>query len=223
MTYHLAGDSTVADPKPDELPLSGWGGFLGRYVEDAVRNHAFGGATTETFLAERWLPLLDGVEPGDTVLIQFGHNDQKEPELLAARGGYTARLRGMVEDVRSRDAHAILCTSPERRWFDGERITPTHGDYPDAVRDLAEQLGVPLIDLTVLTTWLYEDLGPAASKDLFCHFAPGEHPVWPAGKEDDTHFHERGATRIAAYVARAVRAIERADGNLPARGLELMG
>lgn len=222
MTYHLAGDSTVADPKPDQLPLSGWGGYLGEHVDAPVRNYAFGGATTESFLVERWDALVDGIRPSDTVIIQFGHNDQKVPELLASRGGYTERLRSMVSAARARRAHAVLCTSAERRWFDGPRITPTHGDYPNAVRDLAHELEVPLIDLTVFTTWLYEDLGPDASRGLFCHFAPGEHPVWPEGKTDDTHFHERGARRIAAYVARSLRAIERADGDLPARGLELL-
>ncbi|GAA1874466.1 rhamnogalacturonan acetylesterase [Myceligenerans crystallogenes] len=222
MTYHLAGDSTVADHKPEELPLSGWGAYLPRFVDAPVRNLAFGGATTESFLTERWDALVAGIEPGDTVVIQFGHNDQKQPDLLASRGGYTDRLRRMAEESRSRGATAILCTSAERRWFDGDRITPTHGDYPNAVRDLAAELDAPLVDLTAFTTWLYEDLGPAASTGLFCHFAPGEHPVWPDGLQDDTHFHERGATRIAAFVARAVRALERADGDLPARGIELM-
>ncbi|MBE1878101.1 rhamnogalacturonan acetylesterase [Myceligenerans pegani] len=222
MTYHLAGDSTVADPQPDELPLSGWGGFLSEHVDAPVRNHAFGGATTESFLAERWDGLIDGVRPFDTVLIQFGHNDQKQPELLGSRGGYLERLRAMVDAVHARGARSVLCTSPERRWFEGERITPTHGDYPNAVRDLADELVAPLIDLTAFTTWLYEDLGPADSVGLFCHFAPGEHPAWPEGKTDDTHFHERGARRIAAYVARSLRAIERADGDRPARGLEIV-
>jgi lysophospholipase L1-like esterase len=222
MTYLLAGDSTVADPVPDELPLAGWGGYLGEHLDAPVRNFAYGGATTASFLADRWEALAAQVAPGDTVIVQFGHNDQKEPELLASRGGYTARLRTMADGARARGAHVVLCTPAERRWFEGARVTPTHGDYPNAVRDLAQDLGLPLVDLTAFTTWLYEDLGPEASQDLFCHFAPGEHPRWPEGKADDTHFHERGARRIAAYVARSLRAIERADGDLPARGLELV-
>lgn len=222
MTYHLAGDSTVAPPKPEELPMAGWGSYLEGLVDAPVTNLAYGGATTASFVADgSWSRLLAGVVPGDTVLIQFGHNDQKRPE-LASRGGYCDRLRGMVADVRDREATAILCTSAERRWFEGDRVTPTHGDYPNAVRDLAHELGVPLIDLTVFTTWLYEDLGPEASRSLLSHFGPGEHAAWPEGLADDTHFHERGARRIAAFVARSLRAIERRDGDGPARGSGLV-
>ena len=218
MTYHLAGDSTVAPPKPEELPMTGWGSYL--EMDAPTRNLAFGGATTESFIASgSWSELVAAVEPGDTVVIQFGHNDQKQPELLAARGGYTDRLRGFVADVRGRGATAVLCTSCERRWFDGDRVIPTHGDYPNAVRDLAHELDAPLIDLTAFTTWLYEDLGPEASVALLSHFAPGEHPVWPEGLVDDTHFHERGARRIAAFVAKSLRAIERRDGDQAPKGV----
>jgi lysophospholipase L1-like esterase len=226
MTYHLAGDSTVAPPQPAELPLTGWGSYLADHVDAPVRNLAFGGATTASFVeAGSWAALLSEVAAGDTVLIQFGHNDQKLPA-LGAREGYSRRLRGFVADVRERGGIPVLCTSCERRWFDGDgqgdRVVPTHGDYPDAVRDLAHELDVPLIDLTVFTTWLYEDLGPVASRDLLTHFAPGEHPAWPDGVADDTHFHERGARRIAAFVARSLRAIERRDGDRPAKGSQLV-
>lgn len=220
MTYHLAGDSTVAPAKPDELPMTGWGSYVDVVVEAPVRNLAFGGATTESFIASgAWDELIAQVVPGDTVVIQFGHNDQKQLELLAARGGYTDRLRRFVSEARDRGATAVLCTSTERRWFDGDRVVPTHGDYPNAVRDLARDLEAPLIDLTAFTTWLYEDVGAQASRDLLCHFAAGDHPLWPEGLADDTHFHERGARRIAAFVGRALRAIERRDGDQPAKGV----
>ncbi|MCT9819797.1 GDSL-type esterase/lipase family protein [Microbacterium sp. W1N] len=223
MTYHLAGDSTVAPMKPGEEPMAGWGECLPLFVDAPVRNLAFGGATTASFVAAgSWDALLDGVAPGDTVVIQFGHNDQKEPELLAARGGYTDLLRRFVADAQARGAAAVLCTSCERRWFDGERITPTHGDYPNAVRDLAHELDVPLIDLTVFTTWLYEHLGDAGSARLLSHYAPGETAAWPAGLADDTHFRLEGARAVAAFVARSLRAIERRDGDAPARGSQLV-
>ena len=218
MTYHLAGDSTVAPEKPGEHPMSGWGGELPALVDAPVRNLAFGGATTESFIASgSWDALLSEVQPADVVLIQFGHNDEKEPELLGARTGYAERLRRMATDVRDRGATAVLCTSAERRWFDGDRITPTHGDYPNAVRDLADELRVPLIDLTVFTTWLYEDLGPDASAGLLSHYAPGEFPDWPEGLADDTHFRTDGAKRIAAFVALSLAAIARKDGDAPPR------
>lgn len=224
MTYHLAGDSTVAPMNPDEQPMSGWGHFLGEVAEAPVRNLAFGGATTESFLTSgTWAELVARVEPGDTVVIQFGHNDQKQPDLLAARGGYTDRLRQFVAETREHGATAVLCTPCERRWFDGGRVTPTHGDYPNAVRDLAHELDAPLVDLTVFTSWLYEDLGDAASRGLLSHYVPGEVAAWPDGLVDDTHFRIEGARRIAAFVARSLRAIERRDGDRPARTRQGVG
>lgn len=219
MTYHLAGDSTVAPMKPTEAPMSGWGGFLGEIVDADVRNLAFGGATTETFLASgTWTRLLDSVTTGDTVLLQFGHNDQKEPALLAARDGFRTRLVQMISTARARRATVILCTPCERRHFAGGILEPSHGDYPNAVRDLARDFAAPLIDLTAFTTWLYTDLGEDASRSLFSHFAPGEVAAWPEGLADDTHFRAEGARRIAAFVGQSVRAIERRGGDKPVHG-----
>lgn len=221
MTYHLAGDSTVA-PMTGDGPMAGWGHFLHEYVDAPVRNLAFGGATTESFIASgSWGELIAGAGPGDTVVIQFGHNDQKEPDLLGSRAGYTDRLRRFVAETRERGATPVLCTSCERRWFDGGAITPTHGDYPNAVRDLAHELDTGLVDLNVFTTWLYEDLGEEGSRGLLSHYAPGETTDWPDGLADDTHFRIEGARKVASFVARSLRALERRDGDRPARGAEI--
>ena len=218
MTYHLVGDSTVADGKPGEYPLAGWGGYLAERTQVTVKNWAVGGASTETFLAEGWWrDLLQEVHDGDTLLLQFGHNDEKDPTNLAARGGYADRLRGMVADTRARGAQPILATSVERRTFRGDSVWPSHGDYPNAVRDLAHELDVPLIDLTVFTIWLYEDLGPETSRHLLSNYEPGQYPDWPDGLEDDTHFHEDGARKVAAFVAQSISAIERQGADEPAR------
>lgn len=217
MTYHLAGDSTVAECGPNEHPMSGWGAHLAAHVDEPVRNLAFGGATTQSFFEQKWDELIEGVGEGDTLVIQFGHNDQKVLE-LDARGGYTERLTRMVREARERRATAVLCTSCERRWFDGDAVEPTHGDYPNAVRDLAHELDAPLIDLNVFTSWLYEDAGPEGSIAYLTHLEPGTHTTWPDGLQDNTHFHERGAKKIAAFVGRSLRAIERKDGDRPAKG-----
>jgi lysophospholipase L1-like esterase len=195
-TWHLAGDSTVA---PAEPPRAGWGVFLGEFVDEPVRNTAVGGATTESFRSQgHWDRMVAAVRPGDRVVIQFGHNDQKHPELLAASGGYTERLDAFVREVRAAAATPVLCTSVERRFFDGDRVRPSHGPYPAAVRALGRARDVPVVELTVFTAWLYEHLGPLGSRQLFT-------------EADNTHFHERGARAVAAYVARALRAIRGLD------------
>ena len=191
--------------------MSGWGSELAACLEsgDTVLNFAKGGATTESFIIEGlWEKLLTELEPETFVLIQFGHNDQKQPELLAAEGGYTERLAGFVADVRSRGGNPILCTSVERCWFSDRRLDPSHGTYPAAVRSLAAREHVPVIDLTVFSTWLYEFLGEDGARTLFTD-------------RDKTHFCVRGAGEIAAYVARALAAITGRDARNPPLGLNL--
>ncbi|MEV0234975.1 rhamnogalacturonan acetylesterase [Nonomuraea sp. NPDC050786] len=199
----LAGDSTVASCPAWEAPMSGWGAQLGPYVGAPVRNLAKGGATTASHRAGGlWAALLLEVVPGDTVVIQFGHNDQKDPAIP-----YQENLRAFVEEARGAGALAVLCTPVQRRRFEGERLAPTHGDYPDRVRALAAAEGVPLIDLTAATTELYERLGPDGSKALFTHLPPGRHPLHPDGVADDTHFSFRGADEVAAIVAERLKEI----------------
>jgi lysophospholipase L1-like esterase len=218
-TLFLAGDSTVAPPVPGESPLSGWGGYLHEYVDEAVDNRAIGGATTASFIAEgRWDALIADVRAGDSVLIQFGHNDQKQPA-LAADGGYRANLRRFVTDVLDAGGSPVLLTSAERRLFVDTRVRHSHGAYPAAVRALAAECSLPLIDLTVFTAWLYEWLGPDASRELFVHFAPGQHPAWPDGVADNTHFQVTGARVIAAFVARSLAGIRGEGAELDALGV----
>ncbi|GAB3794362.1 rhamnogalacturonan acetylesterase [Humibacter antri] len=218
MTIHLAGDSTVAPAKTDEDPLTGWGEHLADYVPDDVRDLAVGGATTGSFVAEgRWDALLSEVRAGDWVLIQFGHNDQKERE-LDARGGYRRHLDSFVDDVWKRRAHPVLVTSVERRLFEHGALRRTHGAYPQAVRDLASERDVHLIDANAFTRWLYEWLGEERSKALFVHLAPGVSPVWPDGAADNTHFNHDGAHAVARFVARSLDGIRRLGEHEPAWG-----
>ncbi len=199
----LAGDSTVASCPAHEAPMSGWGAQLGAYAGVPVRNFAKGGATTAGHRAEGlWAALVREIVPGDVVVLQFGHNDQKEPELP-----YRDNLRAFVAEARAAGALPVLCTPVQRRRFDGARLVPTHGGYPDQVRELAAAENVPLIDLTAATTELYERLGPEGSKALFTHFPPGAHPLYPEGVADDTHFCFRGADEVAAIVAEGLKEI----------------
>jgi lysophospholipase L1-like esterase len=208
MRFLLAGDSTVAACAPEEHPMNGWGAALERRLrpEDQVLNFAKGGATTESFLAEGlWCNLLAEARPGDVALLQFGHNDQKQPGLLAADGGFRDRLERFVRELRDLEIAPVLCTSVERRLFAGGRLRPSHGPYPRASRRVAATLDVPLIDLTTFTSWLYEDLGVEGSAALFTD-------------RDDTHFHQHGAELVASFVARSLRAILGWDDELEPLG-----
>lgn len=215
MAIHLAGDSTVAPGPLDDAGVAGWGAALHLYVEEPVHNEAIGGATTASFREEgRWQRVVDAIEPEDLVVIQFGHNDQKEPETLAASGGYTANLRAFVGEARLAGGLPVLGTSVERRLFadDGD-LRLSHGPYPAAVRALGKGLDVPVIELTGFTRWLYTWLGQEESWRLFGHVHP------ETGAPDNTHFGAHGARTVAAFVAQQLRALRGLDDHAEPLGV----
>lgn len=209
MTIHLAGDSTVAPGPLDGTGVIGWGGVLHEFAGEPVVNRAFGGATTASFRSEgRWQETVDHIQHDDLVVIQFGHNDQKEAA-LAADDGYARNLESFVSEVRQREGLPVLVTSVERRLWEGEgTLLVSHGSYPRAVRRLARQLDVPLIDLLAFTRWLYTYLGPEGSRSLFPHGQPGADPDEP---EDNTHYALTGARAVAAYVNEHLRTLRGLD------------
>lgn len=110
-----------------------------------------------------------------------------------------------ADTAREKGAHPVFVTSVQRRRFDENgRIEHTLGEYPDAMKALAKELDVPVIDLLAKTKVLYEAYGPEESKRLFVWFQPNEHPNYPDGIEDNTHFSEKGAMEVAKLVAEGI-------------------
>ena len=194
-TLYLTGDSTVTDQRAE--PGASWGQMLPRFLDDriAVANHAESGETLKSFLTSlRFDKVLERMRPGDFLLIQFGHNDQKSqwPQTYADPAiTFRAYLRAYIAEARRRGATPILVTSPERRNFDqAGRIKPSHGDYPEAVRAVAREEGVALIDLTPMSVAFYEALGPERSPLAFSD-----------GGRDLTHHNNYGAYELARMIA----------------------
>lgn len=207
----LAGDSTMAD-KPLDLPERGWGMALGAHFKPgvAVRNHAMNGRSTRSFINEgRWEKLLAEMRAGDFVIIQFGHNDEKvdNPKVgTDPRTTFPENLRRFVRDVRARNATPILATPVARRKFgrDG-KLQPTHGAYPDAIRAVAKEDKVALLELEHATNAWLQATGDEPSRKFFMWIEPGAHPKIPDGRKDDTHFVEAGATKVAALAVAEIR------------------
>lgn len=204
VTVHMAGDSTMAPKAESSRPETGWGEAFGKLL-DPVRfvtdNRAVNGRSTKSFIAEgRWQALLDATMPGDWVFVQFGHNDEKEtgPDQYAPLADYRRNLQRFVTEVRAKHATPVLLTPVMRRRFDENgQFFDTHGEYPEVVRQVAAELGVDLIDLHALTGKLLRAQGPEASRSLFLMLKPGEHPNYPTGVEDNTHFSPAGARAVA--------------------------
>ena len=211
---HLAGDSTMADKKTDAPNLErGWGQMLREYMVDpsALVNHAQNGRSSKSFIAEgRWQKLVDALQPGDFVIVQFGHNDEKSksPDRYApARGLYRENLQRFIREVREKGATPLLATSICRRNFNAKgELQDTHGDYPVVVRELAAEEKVGLLDLTVSTWQLFERLGPEESKKLLMWVPAGKYPELPKGKQDDTHLNEEGGRVVARLAVQEMRA-----------------
>lgn len=207
-TLFIAGDSTAALKGAAEKPMTGWGEYLQGYFTPSVRvdNRAINGRSTKSFIDEGRLDAIMRVfRPGDYLFIQFGHNDSKseDPQRYADPfGAYRRNLAAFIHAARERGGFPVLLTSVSRRRFiDGMEPDPLAvGDYPRAMRQTAAEAAVPLLDIFTASQSLYRSLGPDSSKRLFMHLAAGEHPNYPSGVEDDTHFSETGAREIAGLV-----------------------
>ena len=199
----LIGDSTMSDKEIKAYPETGWGMPFAHFFDSSVvvDNRAKNGRSTKSFIAEgRWDAAMKEMNPGDYVFIQFGHNDESvtKRERYSTPGQYKANLLRYVAETRSKGAFPVLLTPVTRRKFDSlGNIQETHPVYADLVRDVARETATPLIDMDRDSRQLLQHLGPDDSKFLYMHLDPGEHPNYPLGQADDTHFTELGARKMA--------------------------
>ena len=208
-TIFIIGDSTVEDNKP---PFRGWGWALPEHVREGVTvsNHALSGRSSRSFWEEGLFePVERDLAAGDMLLIQFGHNDEKDDERHTDPDTtFPEQLWRYCEFARSRGALPVLLTPVSRRFFvDAGNMLYTHGEYPRAIRALAAEKGVPLCDLKQMSREMFLELGPERTAELFVRLAPGENPDFPDGHDDKTHFNAEGATAMAGLVADALRRI----------------
>jgi lysophospholipase L1-like esterase len=209
-TVYLVGDSTISIKDPKAFPETGWGMPFAHFFDSTVvvDNRAKNGRSTRTFMEEGlWKPVVDGLKKGDYVFIQFGHNDEVPTKKSATtKEQFTANLARYVSETRAKGASPVLITPAARRRFSADgRIEGTHDEYAALVRVVAKTTNVPLIDLDVKSQQLIQSFGVEGSKMLFLHLQPGEHPNYPEGKTDDTHFSELGARKMAQLVLAEIK------------------
>ncbi len=174
-----------------------------------VDNRAKNGRSTRTFLSEGlWQPIFDNLREGDYVFIQFGHNDEskEKTDRYTSPEDYKKNLVLFITQSRNKKAIPVLLTPVSRRKFDKEgKAMETHEEYSKLVREVATQYKVPLIDLDEKSKELYQKFGEENSKLLFMQLEPGEHPNYPEGRNDNTHFNELGARKIAQIVLTEIK------------------
>ena len=203
----LIGDSTVCGYPSGSL-LMGWGEMLREFTSPGViyLNEAVAGTSTKTFPPDRWQKVL-AANP-DFVFIQFGHNDSHDPaapEATNAATGYKENLRRYVNEARGASITPVLVTPPHRRRFASGHVSTELAAYANAMRDVAEEMKVPLIDLYGQSGKWMESLGEEQSTPFTVNHGPD-----PA-KDDRTHFTREGAKALAKFV---VEAFPRTDPRL---------
>ena len=214
-TIYIAGDSTAADYEKSKHPMHGWGQMLSRFFDENidVENKAMCGRSTKSFIDEGRLGEIDRkITKGDYLFIQFGHNDEKkEDETKYTRPfvEYKENLKIFAETAIRKEAYPVFLTPIVRRWFneDGELVN-THGEYIRAMKELAGELNVPLIDVHQKTWDSVSELGFEGSKKLYMCVEPGRFKNYPVGLNDNTHLIIKGALHVAGMVARGTKELD---------------
>lgn len=235
-TIFVIGDSTAANKNLSKgSPERGWGMALQCYFDEAfirVDNHAVNGSSSKSFIDEgRWDRVLSLIRPGDYVIIQFGHNDEKaQPERHTDPGStFDYNLAKFVRETREHGGIPVLMNCVVRRNFmvkapeiaddellrtstfkdgvrmvEGDSLIDTHGLYAQAPRDVARRMNCHFVDANQITHDLEQGLGREESKKLHMWFLPGQEPSEPKGKQDNTHYNIYGATTVAKLLADAL-------------------
>ena len=208
-TIYLCGNSTVVDQNNE--PWASWGQMITRWFgpEVSISNHAESGLTARTFIAAGRLDkIMTTLKPGDLLIAEFGHNDEKEKRPGdGAWYHYVYNLKIFIDQVRSKGADIVFCTPTQRRAFDKDNktIMNTHGDFPAAMKSVAEREKVPVIDLNQMTKTFFETLGFENSKRALVHY-----PKELYGRElaDNTHFNPYGAYEVAKCVVMGMKQLQ---------------
>lgn len=236
VTIFMIGDSTMANkPLAKENQERGWGQMLPVYLQGPVKvdNHAVNGRSSKSFIDEgRWDKVMSLIRPGDYVIIQFGHNDEKvkSPDRYTVPGGsFDDNLRRFVNDTKSKGATPILMNSIARRNFppssmldiasesddkqkewkgqypdEGVILVDTHGAYLDSPCNVAKETGVTFIDMNKITHKLVQELGPTSSRELFMWIPADTYEFCPKGKIDNTHLNVLGGLIVSRLAVNAL-------------------
>ena len=212
ITIWMIGDSTMSIKEKKAYPETGWGMPFVYFWDSTVtiENLAKNGRSTSSFRNEGlWQIVLDKATEGDYVFIQFGHNDEvSTKKTYTTETEFKKNLKQYVAEARGKKAIPILLTPMARRKFDANgKIEGTHDVYSQIVRDVAKEEKVFLFDMDKITQQLYQQFGVENSKLLFMQLKPSEHPNYPDGRDDNTHFNELGARLNAQLVLSEIRSL----------------
>jgi len=208
---YLSGDSTVTDQ--DVEPWASWGQFITNYFDKTivVANYAYSGSSLSSFKnSNRLKKILLEIKKGDYLFVEFGHNDEKiKGTGNGAWESYSDLLMEFIQSAKEKGAIPVLVTPTQRRFFnENGTLKETHGDFPAAMRAVAQKNNVALIDITKLTTELYETWGDEVSRKAFVQYPANTFPGQEKVLEDNTHFNSFGTNEIALCLIKGIRELD---------------
>ena len=237
VVIYLIGDSTMADysnnydPGKDyfktRYPVTGWGQvfqecFTGNDLSEfkniltsdsvIVDDRARGGRSTRTFFQDgRWRAVYENLKKDDIVIMQFGHNDAavEKTERYVNIDGYKEFLRLYVSQTKEKGAIPIILTPVCRNypWEDGH-LENVHGEYPQAAKEIAEEMDVYFIDANQLTMDAFSEKGQEyVTNNYFMNLPAGKYEAYPDGQSDNTHFQPEGAKAVAKIIFSALKSL----------------
>ena len=228
MRIFYAGDSTCARYSILKFPKTGIGQELGLYVkpEIIIDNHAVSGRSSKSFIEEGRLKVIEEqIGKGDFLFIQFGHNDEKEYDekrYTSPYGTYKEYLKKYIQVAKNAEAVPVLITPVSRRCFAdawklvGETMLE---NYAAAMREVAEEEQVALVDLYSKSRAKIEEAGAVETTKWFMHLAKGEYPAYPEGMVDDTHLNPEGAKIFAGLISEGLKELGGIYAELLVEGL----
>ena len=207
-----AGDSTVQTNDITTYPQTGIGQVFSLYLKEGIEvfNHGKNGRSTKSFMDEGRLDRIDErISEGDFLFIQFGHNDEKsqDPARYTIPGSsFDENLRTFIGVARKHNAYAVLITPLERRCFDENGVLGPgeHADYVAAIKNVAREEQVPLVDLYTMSRDEMQNAGMEKTVEWFMNIEPGVYKSCPDGKKDNTHLKYAGAVVFAGLIAKGL-------------------
>ncbi len=208
ITVYLAGNSTVVDQ--DDEPWASWGQMITRFFKPGVSisDHAESGLTLGSFKGSHRLEkVLSTAKAGDYLFIEFGHNDQKDKGLNdGAWKSYTENFKFFISEAKKKNIIPVIVTSTSRRAFsDSGKVINTLGDFPAAARKVAQDEGLTLIDLNMMSADFYNALGVENSKKAFVHYPANTFPGQTKPLADNTHFNSYGAYELSKCIIEGIK------------------
>jgi len=216
-TIYVASDSTAQTYNSSVFPMTGWGQKLGGWMDANTRiaNHAIGGRSSRSFIEQgRLTTILNAIQPGDYLFVQFGHNDAStgNPERYTSPADYKMYLRDhYMAGATAKGAIPVLLTPVNRLDYNAStgQFNVSFSTYAAKVQELVNETGVSSIDLGARSRAYLNGIGPDRAKSVFMHLAAGAYPAYPDGLADSTHFQEYGGIQMARLVAEGAKALSR--------------